>query len=89
MKKPPKAFTLAGVNWRVVEVGGLDEMGRCGPVAATILLRKSLAPQIKMQTFCHELEHALRFSAGQFEGHDEKEVDALGNLLHQFLVTWK
>lgn len=85
----PRSFALAGVKWRVVEVEGLDEMGRCDPASATILLRKSLQPQIKLQTFCHELEHALRFSAGHLEAHDEKEVDAIGNLLHQFLTTWK
>lgn len=87
--KVPKTFQLAAVTWTVREVDGLDEMGRCDPATATILLRKSLPPQVKLQTFCHELEHALRFASGHLEAHDEKEVDAIGNLLHQFLTTYR
>ena len=47
-------------------------------------MRKGLPEQVKAATFCYELQHAIRYTLGLDE-HDEKEVDAQGNLLHQFL----
>jgi hypothetical protein len=37
--------------------------------------------------FCHELQHAIRYTLGKDE-HDETEVDSQGNLLHQFLEQY-
>jgi hypothetical protein len=65
----------------------MDEMGHCSSETATIRLRKSLPAQIKGATFCHELQHAILYTRGLDE-HDEKEVDAQGNLLHQFLEQY-
>ena len=42
---------------------------------------------MKAATFCHELQHAIRYTLGQDE-HSETEVDSQGNLLHQFLEQW-
>lgn len=83
----PKSFTLAGIRWTVEETSTISEMGHCNPNDAVIRLRKDLSPQVKGATFCHELQHAIRFTLGKYE-HDEVEVDAQGNLLHQFLEQY-
>lgn len=82
--KIPKTFTLAGILWTVEETTGISEMGHCSAEEAVIRLRKGLTPQVKAATFCHELQHAIRYTLGQDE-HNETEVDSQGNLLHQFL----
>lgn len=86
--KIPRSFQLAGITWRVVETDAISDMGHCDSEAATIRLRADLPAQVKEATFCHELQHAIRYMAGQSD-HDEREVDAHGNLLHQFLSTKK
>jgi hypothetical protein len=85
--KIPKSFTLAGIRWTVEESDAISEMGHCSAETATIRLRKDLPAQMKAATFCHELQHAIRYTLG-LDDHDEKEVDAQGNLLHQFLEQW-
>lgn len=85
--KIPKAFTLAGIRWSVEETDVISEMGHCSAETATIRLRKDLSAQVKGATFCHELQHAIRYTLGKDE-HDEVEVDAQGNLLHQFLEQY-
>ncbi len=71
-----------------MDTEGLAEYGHCDLEAATIRLRKGLPRQMREATFFHELIHAIKFSAGETQ-HDEREVDAFGNLLHQFMVTAK
>jgi len=94
MKKPrsglivPTSFQLAGITWKVVETDAISDMGHCDSEAATIRLRSDLSAQVKEATFCHELQHAIRYMAGETD-HDERVVDAHGNLLHQFLLTYK
>jgi hypothetical protein len=82
--KIPKSFHLAGLKWTVEETNNISEMGHCNYNECTIRLKKDLSPQMKAATFCHELQHAIRFATGQFE-HNEVEIDAQGNMLHQFL----
>jgi hypothetical protein len=86
--KIPRAFTLAGIRWTVEETSVISEMGHCSAETSTIRLRKDLSPQVKAATFCHELQHAIRYTLGMDE-HNEVEVDAQGNLLHQFLEQYK
>lgn len=86
--KIPRSFQLAGITWTVEEVDGMTEQGLCDSERANIKLRKGLPAQVKEATFCHELEHAILFSMGRTD-HDEREVDAHGNLLHQFLNSQK
>lgn len=86
--KIPRSFQLAGITWKVVETDAISDMGHCDSEAATIRLRSDLSPQVKQATFCHELQHAIRYMSGETD-HDEKEVDLHGNLLHQFLTTYK
>jgi len=85
--KIPKHFNLAGIRWSVEETDAISEMGHCAAETATIRLRKGLSNQVKAATFCHELQHAIRYTLGLDE-HNEIEVDAQGNLLHQFLEKW-
>ena len=85
--KIPRNFTLAGIRWSVEESDAIAEMGHCNAETATIRLRKGLSEQVKAATFCHELQHAIRYTLGMDE-HNEVEVDAQGNLLHQFLEQW-
>jgi hypothetical protein len=85
--KIPKSFQLAGIKWTVEETSAISDMGHCDSESATIRLRRDLADQVKAATFCHELQHAIRYTLGQDE-HDEKEVDAQGNLLHQFMEQY-
>lgn len=85
--KIPKAFTLAGIRWTVEESGAISDMGHCDSEAAVIRLRKDLSDQMKGATFCHELQHAIRYTLGKDE-HDETEVDSQGNLLFQFLEQY-
>lgn len=85
--KIPKSFRLAGILWTVEDCEGITEMGHCAAETATIRLRKGLSDQVRAATFCHELQHAIRYTLGKDE-HDEVEVDSQGNLLHQFLEQW-
>jgi hypothetical protein len=80
----PKSFTLAGIVWTVEESDAITDMGHCDNERAKIRLRSDLSDQVKAATFCHELQHAIRFTTG-IDEHNEAEVDAQGNLLHQFL----
>jgi hypothetical protein len=83
----PKSFALAGTRWTVEETAAISEMGHCCNETATIRLRKDLSAQVKAATFCHELQHAIRYTLGSDE-HNETEVDQQGNLLHQFLEQY-
>lgn len=85
--KIPKSFQLAGLKWTVEETNNISEMGHCNYNECTIRLKKDLNPQMKAATFCHELQHAIRFATGVFE-HNEVEIDAQGNMLHQFLEQY-
>jgi hypothetical protein len=82
--KIPRSFNLAGIRWTVEESDAITEMGHCNSETAIIRIRTGLSDQVKASTFCHELQHAIRFTLGHDE-HNEVEVDQQGNLLHQFL----
>lgn len=82
----PSSFMLGGTTWKVVHVDSLSELGHCDRDKATIRIKSGLDPQIEEATFCHELQHAFLFMTGATD-HSEKEVDLMGHLLHQFLVT--
>lgn len=82
----PSSFDLLGITWQVVESDHINEMGRCERDKATIWIQAGLPDQIKQATFCHELVHAMWFAMGKTE-HNEQEVDLLGSLLHQYMVT--
>ena len=84
--KIPRTFSLAGIHWRVEDVPGLSELGLCDWNSAVIRLRVGMQEQIRADVFYHELIHAIMYATGLQE-HPEREVDALGTLLHQFEQT--
>lgn len=87
--KIPKSFELGGMTWEVVQIENLAELGRCLRDVQVIQLKKNEKPSTKQQTFCHELIHAIKYTLGDAEDHDEKQVDLMGTMLHQFLKTVK
>ncbi len=87
MMKIPTQFSLGGTVWTVKQV---EHLGNCGEThrdEALILLKKEMKPQAKMQTFLHELLHAMKYAIGDNATHDEQEVDAMATMLHQFMRT--
>lgn len=87
--KIPKTFSMGGTTWKVEEVSRLDCCGITYRDEAVISLRKELPQQAKEQTFYHELFHVIKFTMGNLDAHDEKEVEAMAHMLHQFLKTAK
>lgn len=83
----PKTFQLAGVSWTVEQVKGMEDLGLCERDKALIILRKDLPREQKELTFFHELFHAIKYTQGDGGPHDEKEIDSLAYMLHQFLKT--
>ena len=84
----PATFSLAGVQWKVVDVDHLPDLGNCERDIATINLRSGLSPQIRAATFFHELVHAILYTTGLVDTeHKEKDVDIFGALLHQYELT--
>lgn len=77
------------MKWEVVQIDNLAELGRCLRDVQVIQLRKNEKLSTKEQTFCHELIHAIKYTLGEAEDHDEKQVDLMGTMLHQFLKTVK
>jgi hypothetical protein len=81
----PKKFKLGGVTWKVTEVDALSgNFGQCRQWDAEIDIVRSLKQDVKEQTFCHELVHAMMFSMGK-NNHDEEFVDGLALFLHQYM----
>jgi hypothetical protein len=82
----PTNFTLGAIEWKVKLVEELgDRSGQCEPAKALILLEKNPNKQVFAQAFCHELLHALFYSCGRTDDHDEILIDGLAHSLHQYL----
>ena len=82
-------FYLAGCKWTVSLSKDITEMGTCNPMTYEIIIKENMTPQAIEATFFHELVHAIKFTMGE-TGHDEKEVEGFGNLLHQtFVQLWR
>jgi hypothetical protein len=87
--KIPTTFQLGGTTWEVVQNMPVpNALGACFSQEAQVLLQKDLKKQIKEQTFCHELTHAILFAMGKTD-HDEQFVDAFGTFLHQYMNSAK
>lgn len=89
--KIPTGFQLGGIDWKVEQTTPLmGAMGATFQQEARIQLLKELSKQIKEQTFCHELVHAILFSMGTpGPEHDEKFIDGFATFLHQYLTSYK
>ncbi len=82
----PTKFTLAATEWKVKVVDNLpDRVGSTDSNSATIYLEKNTNRQVMAQAFCHELLHAILYSTGRTDDHDELFVDGCAHYLHQFI----
>ena len=86
--KIPMTFRLGGATWKVVEIQDFALLGQCLRDVRTIHLRKNALKELKEQTFCHELVHAIKYTLGE-DDHNEQAVDLFATFLHQYLVTNK
>lgn len=93
--KIPKTFQLGGHTWQVNATNELvPSSGHLGETVfnqSRIDLHVGGVPKNTVeQTFCHELFHAIFHVLGEDEAKsNEKLVDNLGTMLHQFLNTQK
>lgn len=87
----PSSFDLGGLTWTVEELDVIPgAMGCTSNGDAKIILLKSLPPEVKFQTFLHELNHAIMFSMGlSADQHNEQFVDAHATFFLQYLKTAK
>lgn len=87
--KIPTSFQLGGITWKVVLRKRLPgKYGECDLAKTTIYVRENIDQELKEQTFCHELAHAIQFAMGiSQENHDEQQIDAFATFLHQFLTS--
>lgn len=88
--KIPKTYMVAGALIRAREgtpCTGEDQllMGSFSPVLNEIEIDVSLTPDIKAQTFCHEVVESWNSLLGLHLRHHT--IQALGAALHQFLET--
>lgn len=82
----PSYFELGGFEWTVKFSDDLTELGKSDCHSQLITLRSGMSEQTTVQTFYHELVHAILFTMGQMS-HDEVYVDAFAVFLHQFAKT--
>ena len=86
--KIPKQFTLGAVVWTVEEKDPLlSALGATHSALGKVELLKTMPPQIKKQTYCHELVHCIMYAMGK-STHDEEFVDAFATFLHQYLEQY-
>ena len=81
----PTQFRLAGMDWRVVFSETLADLGQCDNDTNTITIRQGMSKQQTEQAFCHELVHAIFYTMGNTDDHDEKLVEGFVQLLYQYL----
>lgn len=97
MKRIPKSFGLAGHRFTVkfideeemVSLAGKPAYGLFVNDTLTIYLlpaSRTLKKSVVLQTFYHELFHAIFWIANHRWG-DEKLVDQCGHLLHQAITS--
>lgn len=85
----PSEFKLGGLTWKVKRMKQLKgKYGDCQLEKQTIRLLDTLPQELKEQTFCHELVHAIKFAMGE-DDHNEVHTDAFAMYLHQYLNTAK
>jgi hypothetical protein len=89
--KLPKTFTLGGIEWAVKQLPHIpNAYGATHQGEAAVAILETLKRDVKEQTFCHELVHAILFSMGKtVDQHDEVFVDGFATFLHQYLKTAK
>lgn len=95
MRQIPTEFQLYGRTYKVramteAEDDQYNAYGIHEFEDALIAIDMTQKSSLRMETFWHELAHALLDATGRFKlSEDEKFVGQLGNLLHQFHKTKK
>ena len=92
-----KSFKLGAVTWNVYfnddRTSSQDALGLCSYVEASIYIAekakgKKVDLEVQKQTMYHEVIHAMLDAIGYNElDEDEKFVNSMGTLLHQFIET--
>lgn len=87
----PSEFELGGFKWHVRRVKRLkNKWGDTNVSKREIRILDTLDQQVKEQTFCHELMHAIEIALGHNpDDHDEVAIDARAMYLHQYLNSAK
>jgi len=70
----PSSFELGGFEWTVRFSDDLTELGKCDCHNQTITIRNGMSEQTTLQTFYHELVHAILFTMGHMN-HDKPYID--------------
>lgn len=93
----PKTFSLMGTFYTVEEspilVHNDDNLGQASYRNQTIILQQDcigspISDNEQLRVFCHELMHHIFHVLRETELRDnEKVVDNVGSLIHQFLIT--
>ena len=86
----PRTFPLAGNTWTVrykkkQELKG--DYGACLEDKNEVWIQRGLKADKRTQTFIHELLHAIHYTMGQLDDHDEKGIEAMSQLLYQALFN--
>lgn len=87
----PSEFQLGGMTWKVVKRKRLKgRYGECDLKKLQIQILDTIPQELKEQTFCHELVHAIKIAMGSnTDDHNEQEIDAFATYLHQYLTSAK
>lgn len=87
----PSEFELGGFKWKVVRRKRLKgRYGDCDMKKLQIQILDTLDQDLKEQTFCHELVHAIQIAMGKnTDDHEEVFTDAFAMFLHQYMKTAK
>jgi hypothetical protein len=87
----PSEFQLGGIKWTVRRMKRLKgKWGDTSILKQEIRILDTLPQEVKEQTFCHELMHAIEIALGHNpDDHDEIAVDARAMYLHQYLNSAK
>jgi len=87
----PTSFELGGYKWKVVRVKRMKgKIGDCDYMKQTIRILDTVDQEVKEQTFCHELLHAIEVACGHNpDDHDEHLIDSRATFLHQYLNSAK
>jgi hypothetical protein len=89
--KIPTQFQLAGNIWQVVQLEELEggALGLTRRDKLSIELKKKQPVTAKEATLIHEMLHAIKYTQGVTDNHDEVEIEALAQYLHQALTSMK
>ncbi len=83
---------ICGVNYEIVEEDDIfnsdgNHFGQIDYMKGKIYLNKNLSDDVKQETLCHEITHALLVYIGRQDlSNDEPFVQALGNAIHQTFI---